>query len=164
MVLVCVALAAASIPKQEKIIPAVLGNSVSLSCSIPQTTQLMWDSIVHYNQTIIALGGAIKLQNRQNQTKFFIQISGNNQTLVIQSLTLKDDGTYRCADLQNVNYKESFKVNILGKSDTTENNMPAESVRIEITTTLLYKISHCNKEQKSVRPTQPKVIKYHHMW
>lgn len=104
---------------QITVVPAVLGSSVTLQCHIREAQGLLWDHVMmHGNQKIIALRGNITLPvaNSLNNTKFFIQVNSNSQSLIIQSLTLQDDGTYRCYDVNAIQKKESFKVNILGRS------------------------------------------------
>ncbi|VDI80901.1 Hypothetical predicted protein [Mytilus galloprovincialis] len=104
---------------QITVVPAVLGSSVTLQCHIREAQGLLWDHVMmHGNQKIIALRGNIKLPiaNSLNNTKFFIQVNSNSQSLIIQSLTLQDDGTYRCYDVNAIQKRESFKVNILGPS------------------------------------------------
>ncbi|XP_076094198.1 uncharacterized protein LOC143064890 isoform X1 [Mytilus galloprovincialis] len=103
---------------QITVVPAVLGSSVTLQCHIREAQGLLWDHVMmHGKQKIIALRGNITLPvtNSLNNTKFFIQVNSNSQSLIIQSLTLQDDGTYRCYDVNAIQKKESFKVNILVK-------------------------------------------------
>lgn len=115
IVSLCFILGNAALPNQETVVPAVLGSSVTLECNIIQTQTLIWDHTVNHNQSIIAHKGNIVTPNSLNQTKFFVQIRGNKQSLIIRSLTLQDDGVYTCWEVQNNVKKQSFKVNILGK-------------------------------------------------
>lgn len=115
IVSLCFILGDAALPNQETVVPAVLGSSVTLECNIIQTQILIWDHTVSRNQSIIAHRGNIVIPNSLNQTKFFVQVRGNKQSLIIRSLTLQDDGVYKCWEVQNSVKKQSFKVNILGK-------------------------------------------------
>jgi len=117
IVSLCFILGNAALPNQETVVPAVLGSSVTLECNIiqTQTQTLVWDHTVNHNQSIIAHRGNIVIPNSLNQTKFFVQVRGNKQSLIIRSLTLQDDGVYKCWEVQNSVKKQSFKVNILGK-------------------------------------------------
>lgn len=115
IVSLCFILGDAALPNQETVVPAVLGSSVTLECNIIQTQILIWDHTVSHNQSIIAHRGNIVIPNSLNQTKFFVQVRGNKQSLIIRSLTLQDDGVYKCWEVQNSVKKQSFKVNILGK-------------------------------------------------
>ncbi|KAK3089406.1 hypothetical protein FSP39_003376 [Pinctada imbricata] len=103
------ALASIQAASTARVYPAVLGSSVTLECSVRQEDKLVWDR--GDGSRVIAVNGAF--YPGVNTSSYLLQNTSVGQSLIIHSLSLIDDGTYRCYDLKNATNKQLMNVTIL---------------------------------------------------
>ncbi|XP_060077416.1 uncharacterized protein LOC132556969 [Ylistrum balloti] len=97
-----------------RMIPAVLGSSVTLDCTVSRSANsfLVWEKITP-TKIVIAIND--KLQNGfQNSSKISVHLRHDGSTsLELKSMGLMEDGEYRCYDVIDLSTADKFDVTIL---------------------------------------------------
>ena len=90
--------------------PATLGSSVTLHCTLPVSNFLVWEK----TGTTVAIRGVLR-GIYANSTRLVMNTQNQRQSLTFNTLTLSDDGQYKCNDLNDASRADIFQINILGK-------------------------------------------------
>lgn len=100
----------------NRIMPAVLGSSVTLDCTVPRApgSYLIWEKMDP--RKTIAINNKLQSEFVNSNTISVHSRGGNMTSLELTSMSLAENGEYRCYDVGDLATINSFDVSILGKT------------------------------------------------
>lgn len=91
-------------------IPAVPGSTITLTCNKIPSTNLIWE---HWDSKRIVIRSGV-VTNSATSSKYVVTQRQDSESVAVSSVTLSDDGEYRCYYSTNPADAQVMNINVLG--------------------------------------------------
>ncbi|XP_064607137.1 cell adhesion molecule 2-like [Liolophura sinensis] len=105
-------------------IPAVPGSTITLSCNKIPSTNLIWE---HWDSKRIIIRSGV-VTNSVTSSKYVVTQRQDSESVAVSSVTLSDDGQYRCYYSTSPADAQVMNINVLVRPQTVYASGPTDPV------------------------------------